>query len=499
MLKRLVLGLAALLALLVLAVAVNTWRHGSRQVQVPPLAAIAVDGKAAAESLAVAIRTRTVSSLTDATLNADQFALLHVHLQQRYPKLHAALKREVVGGLSLLYAWPGSDPAARPILLMAHQDVVPVAPGTEKDWQAEPFAGTIRDGFVWGRGSWDDKANLIAQMEAVEMLVAGGFQPKRTVYLAFGADEEVGGERGAKAIAALMAERKVKLDFVIDEGLLITEGVLPGLKPPAALIGIAEKGYMSVLVTANATPGHSSMPPPPGKSAIAMMAAALKRMDDNQLPGTIRGVAREMFETVAPEMDGFGRVALSNLWLFGPVVQKQLEGGASTNAMLRTTTALTIVNGGNKDNVLPGRAEATVNFRLLPGDSQASVLEHVKRTVGDGPFEIQALTPMNEPSKVAPTSSDSYRLIERTVRELFPGAIVAPGLMIGGTDSQHFANVSDHIYKFSPVRAKPEDLPRFHGTNERISTTNLAELIRFYHRLISQGAGDAPTTRKESS
>jgi carboxypeptidase PM20D1 len=488
LIKRALIGLLALVALLVAAVAVNTWRQGSRQVEVPPLAPIAIDEQAAGESLAVAVRAKTVSSATDAALNADQFEVLHAHLETRYPRLHAALKREVVAGLSLLYTWPGSDPAAKPILLMAHQDVVPVAPGTEKDWQAEPFAGTVKDGFVWGRGAWDDKANLVSQMEAIEMLVGSGFKPKRTIYLAFGADEEVGGLRGAKAIAKLLAERNVKLDFVIDEGLLITEGVLPGLKPPAAIVGIAEKGYMSIVLRVSATPGHSSMPPPKGASAIAMMSAALSRLDDEQFPARIRGVAREMFETVAPEMSGVSRIALSNLWLFGPVVQKQLEAGASTNAMLRTTTALTIVNAGNKENVLPGHAEATVNFRLLPGDSQASVMAHVKQTVANERFELSVLPAATEPSKVAPTDSASYRLIERTVRQLFPGTVVAPGLMIGGTDSQHFENVADHIYKFSPVRAKAEDLPRFHGTNERIATANLAELIRFYHRLVSQAA-----------
>ncbi len=161
--------------------------------------------------------------------------------------------------------------------------------------------------------------------------------------------------RGAAKIAALLKERKVRLDFVIDEGLLITEGIMPGLPSPTALIGVAEKGYLSVVLKMSATPGHSSMPPPKGTSAIAMMSAALKRLDDKQLPGGIRGVAGEMFDTIAPEMSGFSRVALSNLWLFGPVVQKQLEAGASTNAMLRTTTALTMVNAGNKENVLPGR------------------------------------------------------------------------------------------------------------------------------------------------
>ena len=488
MIKRVLMAVLALVALLVAAVAVNTWRQGSRQVDVPPFALMAIDEKAAGESLAAAVRAKTVSSPTDAALNADQFEALHAHLQARYPKLHAAMKREVVAGLSLLYTWPGSDPAAKPILLMAHQDVVPIAPGTEKDWQAEPFAGTLRDGFVWGRGAWDDKANLISQMEAIELLANAGFKPKRTVYLAFGADEEVGGLRGAKAIAKLLADRQVKLDFVIDEGLLITEGVLPGLKAPAAIIGIAEKGFMSVALGVGATPGHSSMPPPEGTSAIAMMSAALGRLDNNQFPSRIQGVAREMFETVAPEMSGFGRVALSNLWLFGPVVRKQLEAGASTNAMMHTTTALTIVNAGNKENVLPGRAEATVNFRLLPGDTQASVMDHVKQTVANERVDVKVLPGATEPSKVAPTDSASYRLIERTVRELFPGTVVAPGLMIGGTDSQHFELVADHIFKFSPVRAKAEDLPRFHGTNERISTANLAELIRFYHRLVSQAA-----------
>ena len=277
---------------------------------------------------------------------------------------------------------------------------------------------------------------------------------------------------------------------------MITEGVMPGLAQPAALIGIAEKGYLSVVVQVAATPGHSSMPPAPGQSAIAMLSAALQRLDDHQLPAGLRGVAREMFDTIAPEMSGFGRVALTNLWLFGPLVQRQLEAQASTNAMLRTTTALTMAQAGNKDNVLPGQAEATINFRILPGESQASVREHVGHEVGavTGPnrFTLVSLPGASEPSKVSPTTSDSYRLIHRTVRELFPDTLVAPGLMVAATDSRHFQDISDHIYRFSPVRARPEDLPRFHGTNERIASANLAELIRFYHRLISQAAAPMP-------
>jgi carboxypeptidase PM20D1 len=490
--KKIGLGLLLLVLALVAVLAINTLRKGSRQLDVAPVAVLPVDEAGAASRLGEAVRLRTISSRDDAALSTDQFAQLHGLLEQRFPKLHAALKREVVSDLSLLYTWAGSNPKAKPILLMAHQDVVPVAPGTDKDWAQAPFSGEVKDGYVWGRGAWDDKGNLMAQLEAVEMLVASGYWPERTVYLAYGADEEVGGLRGAARIAALLKERQVQLEFVIDEGLLITEGIMPGLNQPAALIGVAEKGYLSVVLKLSATPGHASMPPPKGTSAIAMMSAALKRIDDDQLPGGIRGVVGEMFATIAPEMSGFSRVALSNLWLFGPIVQKQLESGASTNAMLRTTTALTIVNAGNKENVLPGMAEATVNFRLLPGDAKEQVLARVKdqvtQAVGNDKFELYALPGAVDASKVSPTDSAQYQLINRTVREVFPGTLVAPGLMIGATDSIHFGDISDHIFKFSPVRAKPQDLPRFHGTNERIAVSNLTELIRFYHRLLTMGA-----------
>ncbi len=492
MIKRLLQGLLAVALLLVVVLAVNTLRKGSRQLDVAPIAELAVDKQAAAERLAEAVQARTISSRTDPAQNADQFAQLQAMLQARYPQAHGVLKREVIGDLSLLYTWQGSDTKAKPIMLMAHQDVVPVSPGTEGKWLAEPFAGTIRDGFIWGRGAWDDKGNLIAQMEAVEMLVASGYQPERTIYLVMGADEEVAGERGAAKIAALLTERGVRLDFVIDEGLLITEGIMPGLAQPTAIIGVAEKGYMSVQVSFDATPGHSSMPPPAGSSAIAMMAAALRQIDGDPMPARIGGVAEELFATIAPEMAGFSRVALSNLWLLGPVVRKQLEAGASTNAMLRTTTALTVARAGDADNVLPGQAQAIVNYRMLPGDDSKVIMARLKaqvaKSLGHERFSMLALPGASEASPVASTQSEPYQLINRTVREVFPGTLVAPGLMLGGTDSRHFVDISDQIFKFSPVRAKSEDLARFHGTNERISLDNLAELIRFYHRLLTMGA-----------
>ena len=485
--------LFALLGLVVLvlavAVGVKTLLTSSRQLAVAAATPVKVDAASAAARLGAAVRFKTIASVDEADANAAEFTALHAHLQASFPKAHAVLQREVIGKYGLVYTWPGGDPKLAGIGLMAHQDVVPIAPGTEGDWQQPPFSGNVKDGFVWGRGSWDDKGNLMSMMEAVELLAAAGFKPRQTIYLIFGQDEEIGGPRGAIPIAKLFKERGIRLQFVIDEGLLITDGLLAGLNKPAALVGVAEKGYMSLLLSVSATPGHSSMPPPQAETtAIGMMSAALARLEDKQMPLAVRGLSQEMFETLAPEMNGLNRVFLSNLWLFKPLVEQQLQRGASTNAMMRTTTALTLFNAGQADNVLPGRASATVNFRLLPGDSSEAVIAHVAETMKNPAIKIEKGPGFSEASKVAATGAPGFQLINKTLRQLHPDVIVAPGLMIGGTDSRYFDGVADNVYKFSPVRARPEDLKRFHGTNERISTDNYVELIQFYHQLIGNSA-----------
>jgi len=481
--KRVLLVLLGVVLLLVAVLVLNTYRQRSHQLDVAPAPKPAIDAEEVAESLAGAIRLRTISSRDDPSQNAGEFLQLHAWLAQRFPKLHATLQRELMpDGRTLLFTWPGNDANAGPIALMAHQDVVPIATGSARQWQVEPFSGLVRDGFVWGRGAWDDKGNLIAQLQAVELLLEAGFTPKSTVYLAFGADEEVLGG-GAQEIVKRLQERDVRLDFVLDEGLLITQGVTPGIERPVALLGVAEKGFLSVQLEVRATPGHSSMPPPPGSGAISLMNRALQQLEERQFPSRLRGVAREMFAVLTPEMSGLQRVVLSNLWLFGPLVEAVLTNQASTNAMLRTTTALTMINAGIKDNVLPGEAKATVNFRLLPGETRDTVLRHVREVVGEQ-IKISALPGSSEPSPVSSTQSPGYRLIAQTIRSLFPDTLVAPGLMVGATDSRSFAPITDHIYRFSPMRARPEDLPRFHGTNERIAISNLVELVQFYHQLI---------------
>src|SRR5438552_16312577 len=301
----------------------NVLTHGSRQIQVAAVPRTPVDQQGAAARLSEAIRFHTISSFLNPEQDAEALRGLRGHIEKSFQAFHAAARREVIGGHSLLYTWEGSDPKALPIALLAHQDVVPVAPGTEKDWQHPPYDGVIADGFIWGRGAWDDKGNLYSMLEAAEAMAKAGFKPKRTIYFAFGHDEETAGTKGAKSIAALLASRGVKLDFVLDEGLLITEGMIKGLDKPAALIGVAEKGYATLVLNAQATPGHSSMPP--RQTAIGMMAAALARLEDHRLPMHIRGTVSDMFGALAPEMNGCNPVVLSNLWLFKPMLLREFE------------------------------------------------------------------------------------------------------------------------------------------------------------------------------
>lgn len=479
-----IMGASAVLAGVLLF---NVLTRASRQIQVPAAPRAAVDEHAAAARLGEAIRFQTISNYLEPDSDAEALRGLQAHIASSFPAFHAAATREVVATYSLLYAWQGSDTTAAPIALLAHQDVVPVSPGTTTDWRHPPFDGIVADGFIWGRGSWDDKGNLYSMLEAAEHLIKAGFRPKRTIYFAFGHDEEVGGTRGAKQIAALLASRGVRLDYLLDEGLLITQDIVKGLDRPAAMIGVAEKGYATLVLTAHATPGHSSMPP--RQTAIGMMSAALARLEDHRLPAQARGAVAEMFETLAPEMKGFNRVILSNLWLFKPLLLREFEKTGPTEATIRTTTALTIFKAGDKDNVLPGNAEATVNFRLIPGDTQASITEHVRRTIGDDHISIEPFPGNVDPPPVSATASEPYRALNRTIREVFPDVVVAPGLMVAGTDSRHYAGVTDNILRFTPIRANSDDLKRFHGTNERLSIEGYGDMIRFYRRLMQNTAG----------
>lgn len=492
MLRRSILFVAIAIATLAVVLAANTWRKSGRQLAVAPIQHLQLDRQAAAQRLASAVRMRTVSHDGRPDASAQEFVKLRALLEQAFPRAHQALQREVIGGHSLLYTWRGIDPAAKGIMFVAHQDVVPIAEGTEKDWSVDPFAGIVRDGYIWGRGAWDNKSNLLAMLEAIEALLSQGFQPTRTVYLVAGHDEELGGENGARKVAEVLAARNVRVEFVVDEGTLITDGVIKGLDKPVAMVGIAEKGIMTVSLTAHDHPGHASMPP--RETAIGMLSDALARLERNPMPNAVSGVAAEMFDTLAPEMRFPHRVLLSNLWLFAPLVERELEKSRSSNALTRTTAALTVVRAGNKVNVVPAQAEAFVNYRMLPGDSQEDVLRHTEEVVANPAVKVARSGFASEASRVSASSSNAFRLVSTTIREVFPETVVTPGLMVAATDARHMEPLADQVFRFSPVRAQDTDLLRFHGTNERISIDNYAEMISFYHRLISSATGSGASS-----
>jgi len=496
--RRLAWGVPLALLVLALVLTAHAARQQSRQPAATPLPSWQIDMRAAAERLAGAVRIPTISH-DRSPAPVETFHELHAYLKRHYPKTHEILRREVVNGASLLYTWDGTDAGAPPVLLMAHQDVVPVAPGTEAKWTHPPFAGVVADDHVWGRGAWDDKGSLLAIMEAAEQLVSGGFRPRGTVYFAFGHDEETGtagGQQGAKEIAALLQSRGVHLAFVLDEGLLVSHGSIKGLEAPVALIGVAEKGYLTLALSTEAEPGHSSMPP--DRTAIGALTTAVSRLEKHPMPTRMHPVVREMLETLAPESSGANGLFLSNLWLFEPFVRRQLEASPAARAMLRTTTALTVLRAGEKESALPGYAEARANFRLVPGDASHDVIEHARHVIADESIAIAPAGLSWEASPVSRTDGAAFATIRQAIRDVFPDAVVAPGLMVGFTDAHHFVDAADDVYRFTPVRARQEDLARFHGTDERVSLTNYEEMIRFYHRLLTTAAAEpsAPESRR---
>ena len=431
----------------------------------------------------------TVSPEDSAAFDPKPFQALHSYLRTQFPRVHSQLTRETVGTHSLLYTWPGSDRSLKPMLLMGHLDVVPVESGTEGTWEQKPFSGRVADGFIWGRGAIDNKLSVLGTLEAVEMLLAEGFRPARGVYLAYGHDEELGGTRGAREIAALLKRRGVELEMVLDEGGVIGDGLLPGVSQPTALAGIAEKGFLSLELTTRAAGGHSSVPPP--RSAIGILGAAVARLEENPMPARLVKPTRQLFQTIGPEFPFIQRAVFANLWLTRPLVIQKLEDGPTTNAMIRTTTAVTIFHAGTKENVLPGRARAVVNFRILPGDSIGSVIKHVRDVIDDGRVEPKPISFRAEPSEVSSTESESYRILERTIRSVAPEAIVAPFLVVVVTDARYFGELSRNVFRFLPVRLAPSDLARIHGTNERIAVRDYERAVRFYRQLILNGAGSS--------
>ena len=450
-------------------------------------AAPAFDTALAAQHLGAAVRIQTVSHQDPAENQLGEWTRLHDWLTATYPKASAAMQRQELGQ-TLIYTWPGSDPAAQPIIVMAHQDVVPVTPGTEGDWKHAPFAGEIAEGAVWGRGSIDDKGSLVGLFEALEALAGQGFKPKRTIILVTGHDEEVGGT-GAEAAAAWLAANHTKALFTIDEGGLIATDT-PMINGPAMMIGVAEKGYATLRVTAPAIGGHSSAPPQPSEIGTLNLAKAVLAIDAKQFPLELRGPGKSMVEVLAAKVGGSAKMAAANAWLFGPLLVSKMAASPASAAMLHTTIAPTMLTGSPKENVLPQSATALINYRIAPWDTSAAVLARAKAATAGLPVTV-AWTERapQEPSPVSSSNSPGWNLIAAAALADHPGTVVSPYLVVAGTDSKHLTPVSNDVYRFQAISLASTDIKMIHGTNEHMTLDNLTSLIRFYARLIATAAG----------
>ncbi|NKB90345.1 MAG: M20/M25/M40 family metallo-hydrolase [Acidobacteria bacterium] len=482
--KRFALVVVALFVALGAVVIVRTLLVESLQPPEEDPVQIDVDASALAARFAQALTYPTISNQDRGNVDVAAFEGLHQHFAESYPLVHETLMLETVNDLSLLYTWTGRDPSKPPILLMGHQDVVPVIPGTEADWLHPPFGGVIENDVVWGRGALDDKSSVVAILESVELLLSEGHQPERTIYLAFGHDEEVGGPEGAGAIAELFEQRGIgPFGLVLDEGGAIADGIMPGYDGRAAIVGIAEKGFISLELRVEGDGGHSSTPP--DVTNIGILAAAIERLQENQFPARLDGAAVEMFRYLAPELPFAARAVMSNLWLFRPVLVRLMLQEPASAAMVRTTTAPTIINGGVKDNVLPINATAVVNHRILPGDTRDSVMQRVNDVIDDSRVQVRDISTSHDPSAVSSPDSAEFLLLGKTLRQVIGNdVIVTPYLVMGGTDAKYYSGKSPAVFRFLPVVMGADGLTMVHGTNERVDVASMVLAVRYMTQFI---------------
>jgi carboxypeptidase PM20D1 len=472
---------AALIIILLLAFGCS---HAQKSIPVQKAELVSISEGAAIERLSNAVRFQTISYDDPSMIDFAPFDGYLTFTKSAFPLTNKNLKLDIINGYSLLYTWQGSDPKLKPVVLMAHYDVVPVDANTLKDWKQPPFGGNVADGIVWGRGTLDDKHSMVAIMESVEALLQAGFSPKRTIYLAFGHDEEIGGMNGAAKTVEFLKAKGVAPEFAIDEGGCVKTDGIAGVKTPIALIGISEKGGLNILLEVDDKGGHSSMPPK--HTALGRIARAITRLENYSFPENLT-MLEKTIKPVAPKMPGLNRFVVTNTWLTGPLVKSMMSKSPDTAASIHTTIAATQASGSSKSNVLPTKATAVVNFRLFPGDSVAEVVEKVKKVIDDPEVKITAMTPNFEASPVSSTSSAGFFAVVKTVRQTLDDKeeiAITPYLMLGGSDAKHFSRISPDTYRFLPVFMDKKQLDAIHGTNESIETKNYIRMIQFYSQLI---------------
>ncbi|MEA2102639.1 MAG: M20/M25/M40 family metallo-hydrolase [Thermodesulfobacteriota bacterium] len=441
---------------------------------------------AAIETLSDAIRIQTISHNDPNFDNTSEFIRFQEFLAERFPEVHDRLDIQRFDEYGILYLWKGRNPGLKPVMLTAHYDVVPAdTPG----WDMDPFSGTIKDNAIWGRGTLDYKVGVIGMLEATQQLLKEGFEPERTIILAFGGDEEVNGPKGAMKMAAWLKNKGIHLEYILDEGAVIARDMMPEVNVPIALIGIAEKGHINVELSACLSCGHASMPP--DHTAVGLISRAITRLESKQFQSRLTPPVRLFLKHLASHVSPGKRLFLSNLWLFSfPVKQRFLRKPASAS-MVRTTMAVTMISGSDKENTLPDKATAIINIRILPGENIEGTLHRLNKIINDKDVKIRLQDSWINinPIQASSTKAPGYIQIAETISRYFPETVTTPYLVTASTDSKHYTGVTDNIYRFLPLTLTPSDLEGIHGINEHIRIADFKRCIQFYAALIKKSGG----------
>jgi len=483
--KKIFLFAFVLLLILVAYILVNTFTMKSKQLSIAPVDKIDINSRSI-DNFIKAIKIRTVSPENIKDFDSIQFDMFNVFLKTTYPLTDSLLDHKIFNNYSHLFHWKGTDPELKPVILVGHLDVVPVNESNLPYWKEDPFGGEVKQDTIWGRGCIDDKIGVIGIMEALEFLLKQGLKPKRSLYIAIGHDEEISGKMGAVTMASYLKEQGVKAEYVMDEGGTIASGMIPGIEKDVALIGTAEKGFVSLELSIEIEGGHASMPAK--ETSIDVLSNALAKLKKNTPPATLSGPIEGFIDHMGPEMPFMNKMAFANRGIFEKMIIGIYESFPAGNALVRTTTSPTIFNSGIKENVIPLSAKSIVNFRIISGSSVEEVVKHVKNVIDDERIKIEKKDFMSEPSKVSDVESYGYKNINKTISQVYPEALVSPYLVLAATDGRHYGELSDEIFRFLPIRMNKSNVNSLHGINERVAVSEVEEGIRFYIQLIKNSS-----------
>ncbi len=477
MVKWIVIAALCLLGLLILVLLLRAALFRPRQEEFEPMEKPQLDEAGATERLAQLIRCKTVSSRDPAMVDEAEFEKFRALLVKMFPRVHETCTREVING-GLLYRWAGKTDRD-PGILMAHYDVVPA---DENGWNVDPFAGIVKDGSLWGRGTLDTKCSLFGILEAAEKLIGEGFVPAHDLYFSFGCDEEVEG-KAVHAIVETLKARQIHPAFVLDEGGTIVTDFLPGLKTPLAVIGVGEKGQVDLELTLRGKSGHAAYPP--RHTLIGRMSKVIQRVEKKQFKMKMTEPVKQLIDVLGRTLPFPIRIILANTGFFMPLIKLACRFVPIGSALMRTTIAFTQAQGSKASNVLPDRVTAVANFRLAEGETVEGVVEHVRKAARCKELETHVLKG-NLPTSNSPADGPHWQRIKNAVHATWPDTLVAPYLMFMCSDSSQFCEICDKVYRFSPMVCTNEQVASIHSNNEHITTENITQIIEFYEYLIRQ-------------